>query len=81
MSASRLQHISLILQVPISYFFEDVPGPSKQDDKNAATSLSWLLHFLATSEGLSLARAFTRLPNAKVRRNVVALVKEIAARQ
>jgi hypothetical protein len=37
-----------------------------------------LFQFLATSDGLALARAFTRLTNAKLRRKVVALVEEIA---
>jgi hypothetical protein len=34
--------------------------------------------FLATSEGLALTKAFMRIKEAKLRRRVVDLVKEIA---
>jgi hypothetical protein len=34
--------------------------------------------FLATSEGLALTRAFTRITDAKLRRSIVDLVERIA---
>lgn len=34
--------------------------------------------FLATSDGLALTRAFTRIKSAKLRRSIVTLVEEIA---
>jgi hypothetical protein len=37
--------------------------------------------FLATSEGLALTRAFTRITDAKLRRSIVDLVEQIAARE
>jgi hypothetical protein len=37
--------------------------------------------FLATSEGLALTRAFTRITDAKLRRSIVDLVEKIADQQ
>jgi transcriptional regulator with XRE-family HTH domain len=75
--ASRLQHISQILQVPPEFLFEDAPGQHKADGK--IPPASYVSEFLSTSDGLALVRAFTRLPNPKLRRSVVALIEEIAA--
>jgi hypothetical protein len=36
--------------------------------------------FLATSEGLALTRAFTRIADSKMRRSIVELVEQIASR-
>jgi hypothetical protein len=35
-------------------------------------------HFLATSDGLALIKAFIRIPDRKLRRRIVELVKQIA---
>jgi len=37
--------------------------------------------FLATSEGLALTRAFTRITDTKLRRSIVELVEQIASRE
>jgi transcriptional regulator with XRE-family HTH domain len=81
-SASRLQHLCKILDVPVSFFFDGAPGvpglpgtPEAESDGDAA-ALSGLL---ATSEGLSLVTAYARIPNARVRRAIVALVEQITA--
>jgi hypothetical protein len=42
-----------------------------------ALSASYVTDFLATSEGLDLVKAFTRIEDPKVRRAVVRLVEEI----
>src|SRR6059036_2438198 len=47
--ASRLQQISLILQVPVSFFFEGVPGPGGLDE---AASPEYVTNFLGSSDGL-----------------------------
>jgi len=74
--ASRLQHISSILQVPISFFFEGAPGSSYAFDE--APSSAYISDFLATSDGLALTKAFMRIQNAKLRRCIVDVVKQIA---
>ena len=78
--ASRLQQISLILQVPVSFFFEGAPAPpDRPDGFGEAPSPSYVTEFLATNDGLTLVKAFTRIGNAKLRRRVVDLVEEMAA--
>jgi transcriptional regulator with XRE-family HTH domain len=78
-SASRLREMSHALQVPIQFFFEGLPeaGSSSSKDRHE-TSHKFVHDFLATSDGLALAAAFTRIDNPKVRRRIVQLVKEFA---
>ena len=45
------------------------------------SSPAYISDFLATSEGLALTRAFTRITDAKLRRSIVDLVEQIAARE
>jgi transcriptional regulator with XRE-family HTH domain len=79
--ASRLQQISQILQVPVEFFFEGAPSlPGSGNGVKDAPSASYVSDFLATSEGLSLTKAFTRIKEPKLRRRIVDLVEEIAAR-
>jgi transcriptional regulator with XRE-family HTH domain len=78
--ASRLQQISNVLQVPVSFFFEGSPdnlGESKAGF-GEAPSASYVADFLATSDGLSLTRSFMRIQNPKLRRRIVELVEQIA---
>jgi transcriptional regulator with XRE-family HTH domain len=77
--ASRLQHIARVLQVPVSFFFEDAPGGSPNNEGFAEASPgSFLVDFLSTSDGLQLNRAFVRIEDAKVRRKIVDLVRALA---
>jgi transcriptional regulator with XRE-family HTH domain len=80
--ASRLQQISEILQVPVSFLFEGGPsGAANAGGFSAGTSPSYVSDFLATSEGLALTRAFTRISDAKLRRSIVEMVEQIAMRE
>jgi transcriptional regulator with XRE-family HTH domain len=80
-SASRLQHISQILQVSVPFFFEGAPAASgiPQAAKRTAdaSSPAYVTDFLATSDGLSLVKAFMCIEDAKLRRAIVRLVEEI----
>lgn len=78
--ASRLQNIASILNVPVSFFFEDAPGDpsSGQTGMAEAESSNYVVDFLSSSEGLQLNRAFVRISDPKVRRKVVDLVKVLA---
>src|SRR6266498_5520873 len=59
--ASRLQQISLILQVPVSFFFEGAPPPpGKLTEPGEAPSPAYVTDFLATTDGLTLVKAFMR---------------------
>jgi transcriptional regulator with XRE-family HTH domain len=81
-TASRLQHLAQILQVTVPFFFEgapDVYGVSPSAGQMAeASSPSYVADFLATSDGLSLVKAFMSIEDAKLRRAIVRLVEEIA---
>jgi transcriptional regulator with XRE-family HTH domain len=74
--ASRLQQIAHTLQVPVSFFFEDLPLPSEALSEEGA----YIDDFLATSDGLSLTKHFIRIKDPKLRRCIVDLVEHIAAR-
>ncbi len=75
--ASRLQHIASIQQVPLSFFFEGAPGSSLSVLEEAPSS-AYVSDFYATSDGLALTKAYMRIQNAKLRRSIVDLVKQIA---
>ena len=78
--ASRLQQISEILQVPVSFLFEGGPGGAiGGNGLSEAPSPAYVSDFLATSEGLALTRAFTRINDSKLRRSIVDLVEQIAS--
>ena len=80
--ASRIQQISEILQVPVSFLFEGGPsGIASGENFSEGTSPAYVSDFLATSEGLALTRAFTRIPDPKLRRSIVDMVEQIAARE
>src|SRR5690348_17647498 len=70
--ASRLQQISLVLQVPVSFFFEGAPPPpGRPEGFGEAPSPAYVTDFLASSDGLALVKAFMRIENAKLRRRLV----------
>lgn len=80
--ASRLHQIADILQVPVSFLFEGGPTSSTSvDGLGEAPSPAYVSDFLATSEGLALTRAFTKITDAKLRRSIVDLVEQIAGTQ
>jgi transcriptional regulator with XRE-family HTH domain len=80
--ASRLQQISNILQVPVSFFFDGAPSQGQEGKGlSEAPSPAYVSDFLATSDGLALTKAFMRIKNSKLRRRVVDLVEEIAGEE
>jgi transcriptional regulator with XRE-family HTH domain len=80
--ASRLHQIADTLKVPVSFMFEGGPvGNTTLDGMSEAPSPAYVSDFLATSEGLALTRAFTKITDAKLRRNIVDLVEQIARTQ
>jgi len=76
--AGRLQHISSILQVPPTFFFDGVPHViAGQIPANATSATDEIAAFMATRDGLALAKAFMRIGNLALRRLIVDLVEEI----
>jgi len=73
--ASRLQIISEVLDVPVSYFFED---NSAEGAGGLAEARSDFSDFSASTEGLQLLRAFNNIQDSKVRRKIIDLAKALA---
>ena len=73
-SASRLHCLAEALKVDPAFFFESdtekAPRYPLPPDE--------LTEFLATSDAQALVKAFQRMPTAKLRRIVVALVQEVS---
>ncbi len=77
--ASRLQHISQLLQVPVPFFFEGAPHlPGQPIGIGPAPSPAYVFNFLATADGLALTKAFMQIEQPGLRRRIVHLVEEIA---
>jgi transcriptional regulator with XRE-family HTH domain len=80
-SAGRLERLSYVLQVPVSFFFEGAPPlHSHQESTVEAPFPSYVSDFLTTADGLSLTKAFMRIKESELRRQIVRLVEEIAGR-
>ena len=80
-SASRLLQFSGILHAPVAFFFEGAPATEGQSDRpRAAPMPAHVSEFLATSDGLSLAKAFMHIEHSTIRQRIVALVKGLAGR-
>jgi len=79
--ASRLQAISSILGVPVSFFFEDFVSQDAAGGKGFGeeSSATFALDFVTSPEGLQLNRAFFKIGDAKVRRKIIDLVKVLAS--
>jgi transcriptional regulator with XRE-family HTH domain len=79
-SASRLQQIAEFLQVPVPFFFEGLPNAELKPRVPPDPFQTVLSQFLATSDGLSLIKAFTQIKSRSIRRAIVDLVEELARR-
>jgi transcriptional regulator with XRE-family HTH domain len=78
-SASRLQHISSFLQVPIPFFFEGLSGPNNTTKHAAGPPIpAHISEFIATADGLSLIRAYTQIRRNNLRHAIVELVEKLA---
>ena len=77
-SASRLQHMASILQVPVPFFFEGLPTTDNTKGAAADQPHAAVFEFLATTDGVRLARAFTRIPDARLRRTIVDVAEQVS---
>ncbi len=77
--ASRLYQLSKVLDVPISYFFDDMPAEiSGKRAPGFAKGTAFEGDPLAKLETLRLVRAYYRIPNPHLRNQVRKLVKALA---
>ena len=78
-SASRLYQISQTLDVPISYFFDELPDNiSEPKAPGLAKGGGFEGDPLAKQETLQLVNAYYRLPSLKLRNTVRKLVQSLA---
>ena len=73
--ASRLQAMATALEVPVAYFFPD--SAAAQGGGMQEEGATFMMDFLSTTEGLELSRTFVRIPDAKVRRKLLELVRAL----
>ena len=82
--ASRLYHIAKILDVNISFFFEDMAdnlaaGPKHGGGFAAADEQSgYVVDFLQSTDGVALMSAYVKIKDAAIRRRILELVRTLA---
>jgi transcriptional regulator with XRE-family HTH domain len=76
--ASRLEHISRFLQVPVAFFFEGASDASASEKDTR--SLALMDDFVSSPEGIRLVQSFTQIEDADVRRRIVDLVQAIGSK-
>jgi transcriptional regulator with XRE-family HTH domain len=77
--AGRLQEISDILQVPVTFLFEGAHTLHPLNDgASEAPSPAYVSGFLTNSDGLALAKAFMDIRQPELRRRIVDFVEEIS---
>ncbi len=82
--SSRLYDLCKVLDVPVGYFFEDMPedvAASSPRHLRAVTKIpvARVLDPMAKRETLELARAYYKIPDPKVRKRMFELVKAVAS--
>lgn len=81
--ASRLYEISRVLEVPVQFFFDDLPEEGRRPvarphGLSEGESEPFVMDFVSSSEGLTLNRAYSGISDAKVRRRVLDLIRELS---
>ena len=83
--ASRLYDIATILNVPVQYFFEDLPQPQAVGANGRGMSEPdrepFVMDFVSSSEGLQLIRSCTKVNDPKVRKRILELVKSLGGEE
>jgi transcriptional regulator with XRE-family HTH domain len=75
-SASRLQRIADALEVTPEFFFDG--ASAKAVGSPSSKEVTTIDEFISSRDGVALSRAFTRIPDAKIRRSIVLLVEQIS---
>ncbi len=85
-SVGRLVHLAHVLDVPITYFFEELSDPSAAPGTNSATGGD-VLSAVATDdpmskrETLELVRAYYQIEQPELRKHIFSLIRSIASRE
>jgi transcriptional regulator with XRE-family HTH domain len=76
--ASRLHQLARILEVPVSFFFEEMAA-APTAAQPAAEQGGFERDPMTRRETLELVRAYYRIPDEKVRKRIFEMIKAIAA--
>jgi len=77
-SAGRLQQLSEILDVPVSFFFENASELAEQPaERMEASPPTHVADILATPDGEALLKAFMRIEDKAIRRSIVRFVEAV----
>lgn len=85
-SVGRLVHLAHVLDVPITYFFEELSDPSAAPGTSSATAGD-VLSSVATDdpmskrETLELVRAYYQIEQPELRKHIFSLIRSIASRE
>ena len=74
-SASRLQQFASLLNVPVSYLFED--NPSNQKTGKLDPDMAVMQRFMGSSHGVAIARAFAKIESPVLRARLVDLIEAL----
>jgi transcriptional regulator with XRE-family HTH domain len=77
--ASRLHRIASVLGVPLAFFYEGAPVADTGQVCSGRWEENALEHLVLTAEHVQLLNAFTRIPDDKVRRQLLKLAESIAS--
>jgi transcriptional regulator with XRE-family HTH domain len=77
-SASRLFHMAEALDVPIQFFFDDLPRLSKVEPLVAPQREHSILAFFRDRDAIELQKAFDGVSDPDVRKTLVAHVRALA---
>jgi transcriptional regulator with XRE-family HTH domain len=72
--ASRLQQICTVLEIPVSFLFEDAPEPSPGEGGMPQD----MIDFMESEEGVRFVAAFMGITDRKMRRGIARLTGRIA---
>lgn len=83
--ASRLYDISTILNVPVQYFFEELPQATNNGLNGHGMSEPdrepFVMDFVSSTEGLQLIRSYTKVTDPRVRKRILELVKSLGGEE
>ncbi len=78
-SASKMQKISDILKTPVSFFFQGESGSSMQENGFSENGDSdYVVDYLSTPDDIQLFKAFSKIKDPKVRKNIINMVRSFA---
>ena len=77
-SASKLHEFAQILDVPVSYFFEDMPTKIKEAAQTTEPSLDDSENPFSEPEVREFVQAYQKIPSGNLRKSIFQAVKAVA---